>query len=156
VDLRFAVFTRIARDDVLKRLLVNYADRLDDLAVGDGTASDTCYLTLEWAGDDRTTMPPEAESVTFRAHLPRHRRDDSSCLDVVMCRLEAALAADEPESSVSIVRRRSCEVTESGADTVFRTSTYDISLMPRPGRPPYPIDHGATGSGRSGAPGDGR
>jgi hypothetical protein len=156
VDLRFAVFTRIARDDVLKRLLVNYADRLDDLAVRDGTASDTCYLTLEWSADDRTTAPPEAESVTFRAHVPRHDREGASCLDVVMCRLEAALAADGADGSISILRRRSPEVVESGADTIFKTRTYDISPVPRPGRPAYPIDHGATGSGSTGAPGDGR
>ena len=122
MDLRFAVFTRIARDDVLKRLLVNYADRLDDLVVGDGTASDTCYLTLEWSADDRTTAPPEAESVTFRAHVPRHDREGASCLDVVMCRLEAALAADGADGSISILRRRSPEVVESGADTIFKTT----------------------------------
>ena len=29
MDLRFALFERIARDSVLRRLLVNYADRLD-------------------------------------------------------------------------------------------------------------------------------
>ena len=115
MDLRFALFTRIARDDVLKRLLVNYADRLDDLAVGDGTASDTCYLTLEWSADDRTTALPEAESVTFRAHVPRHHHEGASCLDVVMCRLEAALAADGADGSISILRRRSSEVVESGA-----------------------------------------
>jgi hypothetical protein len=156
VDLRFAVFTRIARDDVLKRLLVNYADRLDDLAVGDGTASDTCYLTLEWSADDRTTALPEAESVTFRAHVPRHHHEGASCLDVVMCRLEAALAADGADGSISILRRLSPEVVESGADTIFKTRTYDISPVPRPGGPAYPIDHGATGSGSTGAPGDGR
>jgi hypothetical protein len=156
VDLRFAVFTRIARDDVLKRLLVNYADRLDGLVVGDGTASDTCYLTLEWSADDRTTAPPEAESVTFRAHVPRHHREGASCLDVVMCRLEAALAADGGDGSISILRQRSSEVVESGADTIFKTTTYDISPVPWPGRPAYPIDHGATGSGSTGAPGDGR
>ena len=33
MDLRFALFERIARDSVLRRLLVNYADRLDDPAV---------------------------------------------------------------------------------------------------------------------------
>ena len=32
MDLRFALFERIARDSVLSRLLVNYADRLDDSA----------------------------------------------------------------------------------------------------------------------------
>jgi len=155
MDLRFAVFTRIARDDVLKRLLVNYADRLDDLAVGDGTEGDTCYLTLEWAADGRTTTPPETESVTFRAHVPRHRHDAYSCLDVVMYRLDAALAADGADSSINIFPRRSREVVESGADTVFKTRTYDVSSVPQPGGPPYPADRGATGSGSTDAAGNG-
>ena len=79
-----------------------------------------------------------------------------SCLDVVMFRLEAALAADGADGSISILRRRSPEVVECGADTVFKTTTYDISPVPGPGRPAYPIDHGATGSGSTGAPRDGR
>jgi hypothetical protein len=155
MDLRYAVFTRIARDDVLKRLLVNYADRLDDSAVGNGTASDTCYLTLEWTADDRTNTPSEAESVTFRAHVPRHRREDYSCLDVVMYRLEAALATDGTDSSIAILRRRSREAVECGADSVFRTRTYSVSAVPRRAGMPYPADGGATGSGTSSAAGDG-
>jgi hypothetical protein len=156
MDLHFAVFTLIARDDVLKRLLVNYADRLDDLAVGGGTASDTCYLTLEWAAGDRKTAPSEAESVTFRAHVPRHRREDHSYLDVVMHRLELALAADGADGSISIVRRTARELVETGADTVFRTRTYDVSSVSRQFRPPSPIDHGATGPGSAGSAGGDR
>ena len=155
MDLRFAVFTRIARDDVLKRLLVNYANRLDDLAVGDGTAGDTCYLTLEWAADGWPNTPPEAESVTFRAHVPRHRHDAYSCLDLVMYRLDAALTAHGADSSINILPRPSREVVESGADTVFRTRTYDVSSVPQPGGPPYPADRGATGYGSTGAAADG-
>jgi hypothetical protein len=41
MDLRFALFERIARDSMLRRLLVNYADRLDDRGVLPGRAGDT-------------------------------------------------------------------------------------------------------------------
>ena len=55
MDLRFALFERIARDSVLRRLLVNYADRLDDRGVLPGPAGDTCYLTMQWTTDNRTS-----------------------------------------------------------------------------------------------------
>jgi hypothetical protein len=131
MDLRFAVFERIARDDLLRRLLVNYADRLDDLAVLDGAANDTCYLTLEWATDDRTCASAEAETVTARAHLPRCRSDEQPYLELVLRRLEAALAVDETDGTITVRRRQpSAEVVESGADTIFRTRTYDVAPVP--------------------------
>jgi hypothetical protein len=146
MDLRFAVFERIARDDVLRRLLVNYADRLEDLAVGDGTASDTCYLTLEWTAHNRTGAPPEAESLTARAHLPRHRLEEHSYLDFVLRRLEASLA-DEADGSIRARRRQtSPEVVETGADTIFKTRTYDVTPVPRRNRLPCPVDPDAIGS----------
>ena len=97
MDLRFALFERIARDSVLRRLLVNYADRLDDPAVLPGPTDDTCYLTMQWTTDDRTSTCPEGESLTVRAHLPRHRSEERSYLDVVLHRLDAALAVDDAD-----------------------------------------------------------
>jgi hypothetical protein len=39
MDLRFALFERIAQDSVLRRLLVNYADRLEDRALQPGLSA---------------------------------------------------------------------------------------------------------------------
>ncbi len=89
MDLRFALFERIARDSVLSRLLVNYADRLDDPAFPLGPTDDTCYLTMEWTTGDRTNTSSEGESLTVRAHIPRHRSEERSYLDVVLQRLDA-------------------------------------------------------------------
>jgi hypothetical protein len=142
MDLRFAVFERIARDDVLRRLLVNYADRLDDLPVLGEAANDTCYLTLEWATDDRTCASAEVETVTARAHLPRDRSDEHLYLDSVLRRLEVALAVDDADGPIRVQRRRpALEGVESGADTVFKTRTYDVTLVPQRGglrRPAHP------------------
>src|SRR5688572_30052072 len=104
MDLRFAIFERIARDDTLRRLLVNYADRLDACAAG-GPADDTCYLTLEWADADRPGMLSGCLLLTARAHLPRCRSCEYSYLDVVLDRLESVLAADEADGVVTVRRR---------------------------------------------------
>jgi hypothetical protein len=146
MDLRFAVFERIARDDVLRRLLVNYADRLEDLVVGAGTASDTCYLTLEWTADDRTAAPSEAESMTARAHLPRHRREQQGYLDFVLRRLDAALAAGSADGSLRArSRQTSPDGVETGADAIFKTRTYDVVFVPEPNELTRLVDPAAIG-----------
>jgi hypothetical protein len=109
VDLRFALFERIARDSMLRRLLVNYADRLDDRGVLPGRAGDTFYLTMQWTTDDRTSTCPEGESLIVRAHVPRHRSEERSYLDVVLRRLDAALVLDDADGSLT-VRRRGVQV----------------------------------------------
>jgi hypothetical protein len=119
MDLRYAVFTRIARGRTCsKRLLVNYAGPPRRFRGRERYRERSLLSDLEWTADDRTNTPSEAESVTFRAHVPRHRREDYSCLDVVMYRLEAALARTGTDSSIAILRRRSREAVECGADTV--------------------------------------
>ena len=102
MDLRFALFERIAQDSVLRRLLVNYADRLDDPAFPPGPTDDTCYLTMEWTTDDRTNTSPEGESLTVRAHVPRHR---SRGAFLSRCRTAAAgrgLAVDDADGSITV------------------------------------------------------
>ena len=148
MDLRLAVFERIVRDDLLRRLLVNYADRLDDPVGTGGPASDSCYLTLQWAAADRA----DAQFVTVRAHLPRSRAEEHWYLDVVLRRLDAALDPDRTAGPVQIVcRGTSAEVVESGADTIFKTRAYDVALLPAPSALPFPVDPGTIGS----APPDG-
>ena len=115
MDLRFALFERIARDSVLSRLLVNYADRLDDRGVLPGPARDTCYLTMEWTTGDRTSTCSEGESLIVRAHVPRHRSEERSYLDVVLQRLDAAVAVDDADGSITVRRRvTSPDVVQTG------------------------------------------
>jgi hypothetical protein len=147
MDLRFALFERIARDSLLSRLLVNYADRLDDSAILLGPTDDTCYLTMEWTTGDRTNMSSEGESLTVRAHIPRHRCEERSYLDVVLQRLDAAVAVDDADGSITARRRvTSPDVVQTGADTIFRTRIYDTAAVPGRRSLPFPVDHRAIGS----------
>jgi hypothetical protein len=152
MDLRFALFERIARDSVLRRLLVNYADRLDGPVDLSGPAGDTCYLTIQWATDDRAGNSPEDESLTARVHLPRHRCAERSSLDVVLHRLDAALAVDDADGAIMVRCRTTLpDVVQDGADTIFKTRTYDVVAAPGFRGLPFPVERGAIGS----APPDG-
>jgi hypothetical protein len=147
MDLRFALFERIARDSMLRRLLVNYADRLDDRAFLPGPAGDTCYLTMQWTTDDRTSGCPAGESLIIRVHVPRHRSGERSYLDVVLRRLDAALAVDDADGSITVRRRStSPDVVQTGADTIFKTRIYDVVAVPGRRGLPFPVDHRAIGS----------
>jgi hypothetical protein len=136
MDLRFAIFKRIARDDMLRRLLVSYADRLDACAAG-GPADDTCYLTLEWADNDQSGMLSGCLLLTARAHMPRCGSCEHEYLDFVLDRLEAALA-DEAEGHITVRRRyATSDVLENGADAIFKTRRFDVaSALSRPGASP--------------------
>jgi hypothetical protein len=147
MDLRLAVFERIAADDVLRRLLVNYADRLDDLVGTGGPAINTCYLTLQWSPADSPEVPHDAESMTVRAHMPRSRADEHWYLDAVLGRLDAALEVGDADGAVSVLPgRSSSEVVESGADTIFKSRTYDVAPLPTPRELPFRRDPGTMDS----------
>jgi hypothetical protein len=146
MDLRFALFERIARDSLLRRLLVNYADRLDDRALLPGPAGDTCYLTIQWTPDDGTSTCPHGESVIVRAHMPRRRSEERSYLDVVLHRLDAALVADDADGSIMVRRRvTSPDVVQTGAGTIFKTRIYDVAAVPGREGLPLRADRGALG-----------
>jgi hypothetical protein len=147
MDLRLAVFERIAGDDLLRRLLVNYADRLDDLVGTGGPASDTCYLTLQWSPVDSHDAPHDAESMTVRAHMPRSRADEYWYLDIVLRRLDAALEVGDADGAVKVLPgRTSSEVIETGADTIFKTRTYDVAPLPNSRELPFPREPGTMDS----------
>jgi hypothetical protein len=137
MDLRFAIFTRIARDDMLRRLLINYADRLDACAPG-RPADDTCYLTLQWADNDQSDTLSSSLLLTARAHIPRCRSCEPEYLDSVLDRLEAALAVDEAEGAITVRRRCATpDALENGADAIFKTRRFDVASAPsRPGASP--------------------
>ena len=145
MDLRFAAFEFIARDDVLRKLLVNYADRLDGLDCCGG-APQPCYLALQWADRDGSAAPAGPQSLTARVHLPRDRADEQSYLDVVLRRLDAALTVGA-ESGVLTVRRVSpCRpAAEHGADTIFKTMTFEVAASDVRVRPDCFADRQARG-----------
>jgi hypothetical protein len=132
MDLRFTIFKHIARDDVLRRLLVNYADRLDACAAG-GPADDTCYLTLQWA-DDESSVLTGCLSLTARAYMPCCRSREHEYLDFVLDRLESALSVDEADEVITVRRRCSTsDALENGADAIFKTRRFDVACAPGAG-----------------------
>ena len=146
MDLRFAIFKRIARDAMLRRLLVSYADRLDACAAG-GPADDTCYLTLQWADNDQSGMLSGCLLLTARAHMPSCRSCEPEYLDLVLDRLEAALAVDEAEGAITVRRRCATpDVLENGADAIFKTRMFDVASAPSRPRPLPSVGAGAADS----------
>jgi len=143
MDLRFAAFNRIYRDVTLRTLLVNHADRIDGRAnlTPGGSAIETCFIALTWTASDQIHAPAESEFLTAHVHMPRRRWREQLYLDFVQQRLQAALTVG---AASGVITARclvaSSEVMENGFDTIFKTSTFQISptstfqISPEPGR----------------------
>jgi hypothetical protein len=146
MDIRFDVFNLIFRDAVLRALLVNHANRIDGGRTPEWADAGMCYVALRWADNDGARAAAGSQLLTAQAHMPRHRSDDHVYLDVVLQRLRAALPVDAASDAFTIrCRESSPEVMDSGAGTIFKTTTFEIAPAPpeRMGRilldlPPWP------------------
>ncbi|TQM14743.1 hypothetical protein [Pseudonocardia kunmingensis] len=128
MDLRFAAFELITRDAVLRALLVNYADRIDQARVPEPPAPASCFLALAWSGSDRVDARDGAQLLAARAHLPRRLAERHAHLDAVLARLRAALTAPAARGVIStrcLPPPRAA--VEDGADTIFKTRMFEIS-----------------------------
>ena len=127
MDLRVVAFNLIARDATLRTLLANYARRLEaDGAPENRTAS--CFVSLRWTVDERTSAPAEAELLTLQVHASQ----DDSCplaqLDRVLQRLRAALTAVGPNPCITArCLTTSGAVADSRFGTLVKTSTWTIA-----------------------------
>jgi hypothetical protein len=132
MDLRFVAFDLIARDSGLRALLVNYADRVEYGHPPDGTATDSCFLALKWTGNDPRCAPAEPQLLTARVHMPCHRSSERLFLDFVLERVRAALAVGAAHGLIMLqCVETSREVTVSEVDTIYKTSTFEISPATR-------------------------
>ena len=156
MDLRFVAFDLIARDVTLRTLLANYARRLEsDGAPDERTAS--CFVSLRWTVDERSSAPAGSELLTLQVHAPR----DDSCslaeLDRVLQRLRTALTTVGPNPCITArCLTTSAVVPDSRFGTVVRTSTWRItpvSTEPRAAAPtglvPWPVSNQSDGCGLS-------
>ncbi|MGR6963831.1 hypothetical protein ACU610_05145 [Geodermatophilus sp. URMC 61] len=127
MDLRIVAFNLIARDATLRTLLANYARRLES----DGTPDErtaSCFVSLRWTVDERSSAPAGSELLTLQVHAPR----DDSCslaeLDRVLQRLRTALTTVGPNPCLSArCLTTSGAVPDSRFGTVVRTSTWRIT-----------------------------
>ncbi|MCH6164250.1 hypothetical protein [Pseudonocardia alaniniphila] len=128
MDIRFDVFNLIFRDALLRALLVNHANRIDSGHASERAAAGMCYVALRWADNDGARAAEGSQLLTAQAHMPRHRSDDHVYLDVVLERLRAALPVGAASDSFTIrCRESSQEVMDSGAGTIFKTTTFEIA-----------------------------
>jgi hypothetical protein len=128
IDLRFAAFVRITRDTGLRSLLVNHADWIDHDRIPCGAAPETCYLVLRWAPADRTGTDAGYDLLTAGVHLPLQRSNEHLFLDFVLERVHAALMADSTDEPITTRRLgTSCAFVDTGADTIVKTGTFEIS-----------------------------
>jgi hypothetical protein len=132
MDLRFVAFDLIGRDAGLRTLLVNYADRVEHGHPPNGTATDCCFLALKWTGNDPRCAPAEPQLLTARVHMPCHRSSERLFLDFVLERVRAALAVGEANGLITLrCVETSREATVSDVDTIYKTSTFEISPATR-------------------------
>jgi hypothetical protein len=125
MDLRFTAFELITRDAVLRKLLVNHADRLEHGPAPDGRGTDACFLALQWSADDRPGRPAGSQLLTARVHMPRRHASEHSFLDFVLARLRAALTVT-PANGLITTRCLSESGKDEDADTVSRACTFEV------------------------------
>jgi hypothetical protein len=132
MDLRFVAFDLIARHAGLRALLVNYADRVEHGHAPDGPATGTCFLALQWIGNDPRSDPAEPQLLTAQAHMPRHRSREHLFVDVVLERLRAALTVGAARKQIAIrCLATSREFAESDVGTIYKTSAFEIAPATR-------------------------
>jgi hypothetical protein len=129
MDLRFVVFNRIARDELLRRLLVNYADRVE-AGAGRRTGAGG-FLALTWLACDGPAATAGPEMLSARIHVPDGAPEGIGYLEHVLQRLRMAVTGDAGD--VTVVARclgSSARVTASSIDTHFMTTTFLVARTP--------------------------
>jgi hypothetical protein len=127
VDLRIVAFNLIARDTTLRTLLADYARRLEaDGAPEDRTGS--CFVSLRWTVDERTSAPAGSELLTLQVHASGDDSRSLAELDGVLRRLRAALTTVGPNPCITArCLATSGAVADSRFGTVVKTSTWRVA-----------------------------
>lgn len=131
MDLRLTTFDLIYQDGVLRPLLVNYADWLDHGRMPREGLGPSCFLRLRWTSQRPGSARTAAEVLAAEAHVPRWHSTDHGYLGFVLHRLRTTLSG--PAAAGSIAARclqTSASTVESGFDTLFVTSTFEIAATP--------------------------
>ena len=127
MDLHFVAFDLIARDATLRTLLANYAKRLEAEGAPEHRA-ESCFVSLRWTVDERTSAPAGSELLTVQVHVSRGDSCPPAHLDGVLQRLRAALTAVGPNPCITArCLTTSGAVPDSRFGTVVRSSTWRIA-----------------------------
>ncbi len=127
MDLRIVALNLIARDATLLTLLANHARRLE----AGGAAEDrpaSCFVSLTWTVDERSSAPAGSELLTLQVHATRDDSGSLAQLDQVLQRLRAALTTVGPNPCITArCLTTSGAVPDSRFGTVVRSSTWRIA-----------------------------
>jgi hypothetical protein len=130
MDLRREVGGLLTRNAVLRTLLMNYADRLEQSCAGNGSATAPCFIVPTWDVDRRLSRRPRSRVLTVEAHTSRgdRSRDD---LDAILRLVHVVLTDDHAGTSITARRLdTSAGVRTSGLDTVVRMGSWEIAPAP--------------------------
>jgi hypothetical protein len=145
MNLRRVVGGLMARDAVVARLLMNYADRLVRERPGHPAPPGPCFLVPMWDSDERPSPPPASQLFAVEAHT---RRDDPcphDSLDILLALLHSVLTDAVARWSITARFDGATEnLTVSSLGTVYKVGTWQIAPAP-------PWDPGTPGAGTSGA-----
>ena len=127
MDLHLTVFDVLYRDVVLRKLLLNYANYVEQKASDVGLAT-SCFMTLKWRPSNRMAPEDGTEVLTVRAHVPSFCWGEDVYLDSVLRRAQDALTVGT-RSGMARVRllRTSCSVMVIGGATIFKASIHEIT-----------------------------
>jgi hypothetical protein len=131
MDLRREVGGLLTRNAVLRTLLMNYADRLQQSCAGNGSATAPCFIVPTWDVDRRLSRRPRSRVLTVEAHTSCSDPTRDEDLDAILRLVHVVLTDDHAGTSITARRlATSAEVTTSGRDTVVRMGFWEIVPVP--------------------------
>ena len=133
MDVRLAVGGLISRDAVLRSLVLNYAERLEQPRPGSATTeTTTAFIVPSWTDDDGRHAVGDILEV--QAHIAGGGPAVHPYIDVILRLVHEVLTVDAASVSIRAQRlTRSGEILAGGHDTVYKTATWQITAAPRHG-----------------------
>ena len=130
MDLRLVAFNLIVRDATLRTLLANFA-RLLEAQGAPGNRAESCFVSLRWTVDERTSAPAGSELLSVQVHVSRDDSLSPAHLDRVLQRLRVALTVAGPNPCITArCLTTSAASPDSRFGTLVKTSTWAIAPVP--------------------------
>lgn len=127
-DLRRVVGGLMARDAVLSRLLLNYADRLLRERPGHEAGPGPCFIVPTWDVDRRSSVPPAGQLFTVEAHTWREDPSPHENLDIILQLVHTVLTGDHARGSITAhFDGTAGNLVVSRLGTVYKVGSWQIS-----------------------------
>jgi len=130
MDVRLVVGGLLARNAVLSRLLLNYADRLER-GPGHCALPAPCFIVPDWSADQARSASSGSRLLTVSAHTSRTDPERHHTLDAVLHLLHVVLTDDHAGSSITARRlHTTADLVAGDPDTVSRSGCWAIAPVP--------------------------